>query len=169
MASLIAAASVDVPAPVRDDPQERLSFLRDALPELIQTEPFRGNRAVLALPAASAFVQHFVLPTLPHADLHDTVQAAVRVALPADADEMLIRQQAVQALGDSQCEVIAVGGMRSAIVQMLTATQDAGVDVIAMNTEPGALADFYSHVYRRYNDRNSTTAIIDLGLQRKHV
>ena len=162
-ATLIAAASVDVPLPIRDDPAERLSFLRDALPQLMASDPFRGRRAVVALPAASSFIQQFVCPLLPAAELQAAVQVAARRVIPADADELLIRHQAVHALPDDQCEVIAVGADRRSIVQMLTAIHDAGIDVVAMNTEPGALADCYMHLYRRHGERNSTAAIIDLG------
>ena len=162
-ATLIAAASVDVPAAARDDETERLVFLKDVVSDLLRTESFRGRRAVLALPAASAFIQHFLLPNSSEAVLHDAVHAAARGGIPAGADELLIRNQAVQVITPEQCEVIAIGATRRSIVQMLTAAQDVGIDVVAMNTEPGALSDFHSHVYRRHSDRDTTTAIIDLG------
>ena len=167
-AQLVAAASVDVPAPVRDDPVERLSFLTDAVADLVRTEQFRGRRAVLALPAAMTFIQHFRIDAADDVQLRDRVLNAVQSVLPMDASELLVRHQAVNAVEDMR-DVIAVGTQRSAAAGLLAAVQAAGLDVVAMNTEPGAICDFHNHVYRRYADRESTTWLIDLGYSGSRV
>ncbi|MBV8780819.1 MAG: pilus assembly protein PilM [Phycisphaerae bacterium] len=162
-ARLIAAASVDVPAPVRDDPAERLEFLTDCCADLLRTEHFRGRRAILSLPAAYTFIQQLTVPTADDSHTRRAVIDAVRDYMPIDSDDTLIRHEPIEQSLAGRREVIAVGAARSTVIEFLKSAQAAGLDVIAMKTEPSALTDFYLHTYRRYTDRHATTCLIDLG------
>ena len=60
---LIAAASADVPSHVRHDPAGRFQFFVETTRDLLAQGNFRGRQAILSLPAASMFIQHFAWPS----------------------------------------------------------------------------------------------------------
>src|SRR5690349_18134092 len=66
---LVAAASADVPSHVRTDPAARLAFFTETARDLIASGNFRGRKVVLALPAASMFIQHLRMPKLDEPEL----------------------------------------------------------------------------------------------------
>ena len=60
---LIAAASADVPAHVRHDPNARLNFFIETMKDLLSQGDFRGRQCVLGLPAASMFISTCACPS----------------------------------------------------------------------------------------------------------
>ena len=78
--SLIAAASVEVPEGLRTDPAKRLEFQFQALGKLARAVPFRGKRAVCAIPAAQTFIKHMQFPRAENIDLPELVRSAVPAA-----------------------------------------------------------------------------------------
>src|SRR4051812_16370190 len=61
---ITAAASADVPAEVRHDAAARMNFFAQTVRELLIRGKFSGRKAVLALPAASMYIQHLRLPKM---------------------------------------------------------------------------------------------------------
>src|SRR3954468_5924925 len=61
---LIAAASADVPQHVRYNAESRLQFFVETTRELLSAGKFQGRQAILALPAASMFIQHLRVPKM---------------------------------------------------------------------------------------------------------
>src|SRR2546423_828345 len=58
---LIAAAAAEVPSHVRHNPGARLAFFAETAKDLLSSGGFKGRQAMLALPAASMFIQHLRL------------------------------------------------------------------------------------------------------------
>ena len=89
---LVAAASADVPHHVRQDPNARIQFFAETLKDLLNHGNFRGRRAVLALPAASMYIQHLRMPKLDDAETKKALgfEAAGKIPIdPAAALESL--------------------------------------------------------------------------------
>src|SRR3954465_10538255 len=61
---IVAAASADVPAPVRNDAAARASFFVETTRDLLAQGGFKGRSAVLAVPAAQMFIQHLRIPKM---------------------------------------------------------------------------------------------------------
>src|SRR4051812_29382926 len=55
---LAAAAAVDVPTHVRNDPMARVGFFAQGVRDLFTQASFRGRRVVLSLPASFMYIQH---------------------------------------------------------------------------------------------------------------
>jgi Tfp pilus assembly PilM family ATPase len=61
---LFAAASADVPSHVRGNPAARLAFFVETTRDLLSQGNFKGRQAILAMPAASMFIQHLRMAKL---------------------------------------------------------------------------------------------------------
>src|SRR5262252_7638529 len=81
---LIAAASAEVPGHVRHNAPARLNFFADAARELLSSGGFKGREAVLALPAASMFIQHLRLAKMDDEMLKKALPWEARGKLPID-------------------------------------------------------------------------------------
>jgi type IV pilus assembly protein PilM len=163
---LTAAASEDVPAHVRRDPQSRLEFFADHVRQLLSQSHFRGRHAILALPASLTNILHLRLPRMDEAQLKEAILAECRGRLPIDPSDALIRHIiAGESVShrDSKMDVLVVAAARDWINQFLATAAKAKLDVIGMNVESMALIDCFSHVYRRKSDQQATTCFLDIG------
>ena len=88
---VIAAASADVPPHVRHDPAGRLQFFVEAARDLLAQGRFRGRQAVLALPAASMFIQHLRIAKMDDESLKKALPWEARGKLPIDPSHALLR------------------------------------------------------------------------------
>jgi len=163
---LVAAASAEVPPQLRDDATARLGFLTQTLRDLLTQSNFHGRRAILSLPASSMHIQHARLPHLDEPSLSRALPAAVRGRLPIEPEDALLRHIVagqVEINGQLRDEVIIIAARRKLVDELLHAAAKARLDVIAMNVEPKAIVDCFSHVYRRKTDAESTGCYIDIG------
>src|SRR5262245_42467838 len=87
---LLAAAHADVPASVRHDPAARMSFFVETIRDLLAQGGFAGRSAVLALPAASMFIQHLRLPKMDDESLRKAIPWEARGKLPIDPSNALL-------------------------------------------------------------------------------
>src|SRR4051812_37259213 len=152
---LVAAASADVPPHVRLEPSARLEFFAETTRELLASGEFRGRKAVLALPAASMFVQHLRMPKLDDAELKKALPFEAAGKLPIDPSFALLRQVVAGEVYQDQepkNEVVLMAASRELVNQLLASASRAKLDVVGMNVEPKALVDCFAHVYRRKTD-----------------
>ena len=163
---LVAAASAEVPAQIRQDPTARLAFFTETVRDRLASAGFRGRRAILSLPAASCFIQHLRLPRLEEEELKKALPWEARGKLPIDPSHALLRHiVAGEVYQDSEPknEVILMAAARELVNQLLAAAARAKLDVVGMNVEPKALVDCFGHVYRRKTDAEQTTCYVDIG------
>ena len=88
---LVAAASAEVPAQIRQDPTARLNFFTETVRDRLASGNFRGRRAILSLPAASCFIQHLRMPKLEEEELKKALPWEARGKLPIDPSHALLR------------------------------------------------------------------------------
>jgi type IV pilus assembly protein PilM len=163
---LVAAASADVPPHVRTDPAARLEFFTETTRELLSSGQFRGRKAVLALPAASMFIQHLRMPKLDEAEMKKALPFEAAGKLPIDPSFALMRHVVAGEVYQDQeqkNEVVLMAASRELVNQLLAAASKAKLDVIGMNVEPKALVECFGHVYRRKTDAEFTTLFVDIG------
>ena len=163
---LIAAASADVPGHVRADPAGRIVFFVEAVRELLVEGKFRGREAILALPAASMFVQHLKLPRMSEEETKKALPWEARGKLPIDPTHALLRHIIAGEIYQDQepkNEVICLAARKDTVNAFLAAAARAKLDVVGMAVEPTAILDCFNHVYRRKSDLEATTCYIDIG------
>lgn len=163
---LIAAASADVPSHIRNEPSARLDFFAETTRELLMTGNFRGRRAVLALPAASMFVQHLRMAPMDDEDMKKALPFEAAGKLPIDPSFAVMRHVVageVYQEQEAKREVVLMAASRDLVNQLLATAARARLDVVGMNVEPKALIDCFSHVYRRKSDVNLTSCFVDIG------
>src|SRR5687767_8778101 len=88
---IVAAASADVPAHVRNDPTARAAFFVETARDLLSQGNFKGRQAVLALPAASMFIQHLRIPKMDDEATRKALPWEARGKLPIDPSHAVLR------------------------------------------------------------------------------
>lgn len=163
---VVAAASLDVPTPIRNDPQQRLQFLVTSLRELLGTGGFRGRRAVLGLPSSALSMVHLRLPRMDEKALAKAVPFEARGKLPYDPSHAVIRYLVAGEVyhgQDPKLETIVMASPKAAVEALLAAAARAKLDVVGMNTEPLAMLDCMLRLSRRREDHESTVLYVDVG------
>ena len=126
-AGVLAAASADVPTHVRNNLPARLAFFSDTVKDLLAQGNFKGRQAVLALPAASMFIQHLRMPKLDEEELKKALPWEARGKLPIDPSHALLRHiVAGEVYQDSEQKLEVILLARSAQeLQALALARDA--------------------------------------------
>jgi type IV pilus assembly protein PilM len=163
---IIAAASADVPAHVRNDPAARASFFVETVKDLLAQGKFKGRQAVLALPAAQMFIQHLRVPKMDDEALKKALPWEARGKLPIDPTQAVLRHTVAGEIyqdSEPKDEVILMAAARETVNTLLASAAKAKLDVTGMNVEPMAIVDCFGHVYRRKTDQKSVVCFVDIG------
>ncbi|HYO10840.1 MAG TPA: pilus assembly protein PilM [Tepidisphaeraceae bacterium] len=163
---LVAAATADVPAHIRHDVGARLNFFVDTTRDLLSQGKFRGRQAVLGLPAANMFIQHLRMPKMDADGMKKALPWELRGKLPIDPSHALLRHIVAGDVYEGQeakCEVIVMAAAKEMVNQLLAAASKARLDVVGMNTEPKALVDCFTQIYRRKSDEGVISCYVDIG------
>jgi len=165
---VVAAASADVPAHVRNDPAARASFFAETGRDLLVQGKFRGRQAVLALPASQMYIQHLRIPKMDDEAMKKALPWEARGKIPIDPTHALLRHTiAGEIYQDSEPknEVILMAAARETVNSMLTSAAKAKLDVLGMNVEPMAIVDCFNHIYRRKVDQSAVNLFVDIGFK----
>ena len=163
---LIAAAAADVPGHVRHNPLARFAFFAQTARELLSQGKFRGRQAVLALPAASMFIQHLRIAKMDDELLKKALPWEARGKLPMDPSQALLRHLIAGEVYQDQeprNEVILMAAARESVQQLLSAASKAKLDVIGMSLEAAAVIGCFGHIYRRKDDAAAISLFVDIG------
>ena len=163
---LIAAASADVPAHVRNDPAARFTFFAQAIRDLLAEGNFRGRRVALNLPASLMHVQHLRLPKMDDEALKKAIAWEARGKLPFDPSQGVIRHIVAGEIYHDQepkYEIVLMAARRDLVERLLEAAAKARLDVARLDVEPKALIDCFSRVFRRKSDIETSTCFVDIG------
>ena len=163
---LVAAASADVPSHVRHDNNARLQFFVQTTKDLLSQGGFTGRSVVLALPAASMFIQHLRLPKMDEEAMKKAIPWEARGKIPIDPGHALLRHHIAGEVYQDQeakCEIVLMAAGRDIVNHLLGMAAKARLDVVGMNVEPKAIVDCFTHLYRRKNDSGITNFFVDIG------
>lgn len=164
--NLVAVAAMDVPPEARADQDTRAEFFIYAIRKMLASGQFIGRRAMLALPAASMFIQHIRLPKMEEPELIKSLPWEMRGKLPIDPSHAVLRHMVageVFADQEPKSEVILMATRREVVEGLLISAQKARLDVIGMNVEMKAIVNCFSHIYRRKGDAETTNCFVDIG------
>jgi type IV pilus assembly protein PilM len=165
---IIAAASADVPAHVRNDPAARASFFAETARDLLVQGKFKGRQAILALPAAQMYIQHLRIPRMDDEALKKALPWEARGKIPIDPSHALLRHTVAGEIyqdSEPKDEVILMAAARDTVNSLLSAAAKAKLDVLGMNVEPMAIVDCFNHIYRRKVDQTSINLFVDIGFK----
>lgn len=164
---IIAAASMDVPPEARTDPAVRMPFLFEALHKMVRSQPFKGRRAILSIPAYQTLIQHMQIARQEGEDLNSQIAINLRQRLNVDPSRMVVRHFPVTEVireGSSKQEIICVAASRDAVMNHIEMAQRAKLDVVGMHCEPLAIIKAFGHLsLNNQENQSSTHCFIDLG------
>jgi type IV pilus assembly protein PilM len=165
---IVAAASADVPAHVRNDQNARTSFFVETIRDLMAQGKFKGRSAILALPAAQMYILHLRIPRMEEDALKKALPWEARGKLPIDPSQALLRHMIAGEIyqdSESKNEVILMAASRETVNTMLGMAAKAKLDVVGMNVEPMAIVDCFAQVYRRKSDSDTVSCFVDIGFK----
>jgi len=163
---LVAAASQTVPEEARNAPAARQAFYFDALRDLLRQYPFRGKRAICAIPAYQTLIQHLPVSNKADAnDMEEQVGQLLRQRLNINPSRMVMRSHAVPGLvrEGGKAEVICMAASRDVVMRHIASVNKCKLDVVGMHCEPMMILRAFQHLFRRANDSELTTCFLDIG------
>jgi type IV pilus assembly protein PilM len=163
---LLAAASAEVPAEVRDDPDARLAFFTESVRTLLTQGKFHGRRAVLGLPSSVVQTQHLTIEHVEEKRLKDAIAAQAKLKFSFDAEHALLRHSVAGRSPDTddpRLHVVVMAADTRWVNQYIAAAKKARLDVVGMNMPQFALLDCFANVYRRNADRQTVSMYVDIG------
>lgn len=164
--SIVAAAMMEVPEELRDEPLMRLEHQAQALPKLLRSAGFKGRRAVCSIPASHTLVQHMQVQRVEGVSLERLVGGQLQVQLACDPSQLVVRPIVVGDVnrgGVSKTEVICVAVSRTVVLRMVQALRSCKLDAVGVHSEHSAIVRAFDHITRRADDHNLTTVYIDIG------
>jgi type IV pilus assembly protein PilM len=169
---LIAVASADVPAHVRNEPFARFNFFGETIRELLTQGSFRGRRVMLNLPASFMHIQHLRLPKMDEEALKKALAWETRGKFPFDPSQAVLRHVIAGEIYHDQepkYEVVVMAARKELVEQYLAAAAKARLEVVGINVESKAVIDCFSRVYRRKTDLEAATMYADIGCSATRV
>lgn len=163
---IITAASAEVPEHARLDPTARYAFFIEALKSLLKSQPFKGTRAILSIPAHHTLATHLQIARVEHEDFDTQIGLQLRQRLNVDPSRMVIRHFDVCQVvrdGTAKQEVICFAASRDAVMRHVESAQRARLDVVGMTCEPMAILKAFGHLYTGTGAAERTTCFIDIG------
>lgn len=162
--TLVAAACIPTPEDLLADRAKRLSFQLEALPKLFKSAPFKGRRAVCAIPASSAYCKHFQFQVEPGVSIPALVRSAVSTQLGCNPDALVYRHIEVGQVGrGNKTEVICMAAARELVERLMRALRDARLEPVGMHLEYTATIRAFDSITRRAEDTELTSLYLDVG------
>jgi len=164
-AQLIAAAAQVVPAEVRGDAAARTAFHTASLKKLLKSQPFKGRRAMLAIPGHQTLMQNLDVTVQEGLSIQLQVEAHLRDRLNLDPARMVVRYFEIPAANESstQREVVVLAAPRDAVIGYLNLARGCKLDVVGMHGVPLAILRAFAHFYQRNDDAHRVIAFLDIG------
>ncbi len=161
--SLVAAACLDTPDELLNDPAKRLAFQMEALPKLIKPLEFRTRRAVCTIPASLAIVKHLQFTVEKGVTISDLVQSAIPAQLGCDPGALVYRHTEVGQVG-RKTEVICMAAARETVQRLMNAMKAAKLEPVGMHSEFHATLRAFDTITRRAEDEKLTSMYLDMGV-----
>lgn len=135
-----AAAAIDTPNELLDDPSARLAFQVQQLPGLIRGGGFKGRRAVCLIPACLTHTTHVQVPKGDPASVENAARFAVSQQLSCSPDALVVRHHEVGPAQDpGKSEVITIAASRGVVSRLMSGLASAKLEPVGMRTEAVAL------------------------------
>ncbi|MEZ6191474.1 MAG: pilus assembly protein PilM [Phycisphaerales bacterium] len=162
---LIASASRVIPELYRDDGAGRMTYLADALRDLLKTQPFKGKRAICSIPAYQTLIQHLELTKAENDDFDQQVGLQLIQRFNIDPSRMVVRSHRVGKLikdGSTMYQVVCIAARRDAVMKYIELANRCKLEVVGMHSEPMAIVRAHPLLAGKETG-SGTTCYIDIG------
>lgn len=135
----IAGGTAILPDHARKDFPARIAFLEDAVKGLLKTQPFRGRRAICAIPGFQTLIHNFMLAQCDPEDLNALVDLQLRERLSVEPTRMVIRNfhsKDHHRGGTPRTDVVCLAAKREVVMQYLQLAGRCKLEVVGMHPEP---------------------------------
>jgi len=163
---LLAAGEAEIPLDGQGDTSALMENLCQGVQKALKSNPFKGRRAVLSLPARVTFVQHVKIPKVAPQKVPETLEGELKGKLPYPIKDAVIRYVIAGELpgeGERKQEVIVTAVAHNVLKDYLDMAGRARLDVVSVNVEPFAVVDCFSRLFKRQEDAQRTMLFVDIG------
>ena len=162
---LVACAKQVIPELYRDDSAGRITYLADALRELLKRQPFKGKRAICSIPAHQTLIQPLEMDRADDAELDQQVGLHLIQRLNVDPARMVVRSTRVGKLvrnGQTKHQIMCIAARRDAVMKYIDLAHRCKLEVVGMHSEPMAVARAANMLGGKPNP-DGATCFIDIG------
>ncbi len=162
---LVASASHVIPELYRDDSAGRVTYLADALRDLLKGQAFKGKRAICSIPAYQTLIQPLEMDRADDAELNQQVGLHLIQRLDVDPSRMVVRCTRVGKLvrgGQTKHQVMCIAARRDAVMKYIDLAHRCKLEVVGMHSEPMAVVRA-AKMLGGTDGPNGTTCFIDIG------
>ncbi|MDD4587191.1 MAG: pilus assembly protein PilM [Heliobacteriaceae bacterium] len=141
------------------------AILLDTLRECQATLKGKARQAILAFSSRNLIMRQIRLPVMPEAEIRAAMRWEVERYIPFPVEDLvfdLVNQGTVAVEGQTQSQLLLVAAPRREVVEYYEVLRQVGLQVIAVETAPFALARLYGQYGGLAGD---TFGILDLSLQ----
>ncbi|MFI4860339.1 MAG: pilus assembly protein PilM [Phycisphaerales bacterium JB063] len=164
---LVAAAGMTVPESARADTASRFAYMGEAIKNMLTQQPFKGRRAICAIPAYQTMVSVVELPGSDTKDIDAQINLHFQTVLEKDPSRMVIRNHhlgQVMRDGSARQRVLTLAAPRSTVMRYIELATAAKLEVVGMHSEPMCIAKSFIELYnRREIDQTGTRCFVDVG------
>ncbi|MEM9019477.1 MAG: pilus assembly protein PilM [Planctomycetota bacterium] len=163
---LVAAGSAVVPEKARVDPATRMSFVAEALRDLLKQQPFKGRRAICGIPAFQTMVNTFELAGGEADDIDAQVNLHIQTVLGKDPSRLVIRNQFIDKVirdGATRQRVLCIAAPRNAVMRYIELASQLKLEVVGMHSETMCIARPFIELYNRREEDLDTRMFVDIG------
>ena len=162
---LIASAGHVLPELYRDEAAGRMTYLADALRDLLKTQSFKGKRAICSIPAYQTLIQPLELSKGDGENLDAQVGMHLIQRFDVDPSRMVVRSHRVGKLvrdGATMHQVVCIAARRDAVMKYIELANRCKLEVVGMHSEPMAIVR--AHRFLAGNEAGSGAhCYIDIG------
>lgn len=164
---LVAAGGMTVPESARSDAASRYAYMGEAVKNILGQQPFKGRRAICAIPAHQTMVSVVELPGSDTKDIDAQINLHFQTVLEKDPSRMVIRNHhlgQVMRDGSAKQRVLTLAAPRSTVMRYIELATAAKLEVVGMHSEPMCIAKPFTELYnRREIDKTGTRCFVDVG------
>lgn len=162
---LIASASRVIPELYQDENAGRLTYLADALRDLLKSQSFKGKRAICSIPAYQTLIQQVELDKADDSEFDSQVGLHLVQRFDVDPSRMVVRSHKVGKIvrdGVTKHQVVCIAARRDSVMKLIDLANRCKLEVVGMHSEPMAIV----RAHKLLSGKESTdgaTCYIDIG------
>jgi type IV pilus assembly protein PilM len=163
---LMAAKSVEIPLKYHDDPSRRLGIQAEKIRHLMKSGGFKGQKAILSLPAAFTSIRQVKIPMSMADNVDEAIKTELNGQLPYSVEDAVIRHYPVGKAYDNGEEMqvrFVVASSRSNVDACLNMANHAKLDVVGVDIEACAIVECFTRLLSQDTNGSQTTLFIDIG------
>lgn len=170
--SVVASGQYALPEDVLPNDESYRSVVIEGIGKLFESSPFKGRQVVATVPNRILQYKNVRMPQMPPAEQAEAVQweAVERFQLDdKPATVQYLNAGEVRHGQDVKDEVILMAAMQQAIDDHTRMLVDAGLDLIALEPMPIAVARSFARLLRREADQNEVRVCVEIGRSGSNV